>query len=166
MTTGSTTPQTGAAAFSVKGCHFIDFACWFMGALPRRVSTVMRGAAERVARGGSRASVVTLDFDDGSLAQIVYFSGGSPRLGKEYFEAHSAGRSAVLHDFRRLVTFDNRRRRRPRSGKRDKGHDQQFQYFFELVRGSVDHDEPTTLDTASAVLTALDAAGTGTSETR
>lgn len=30
-----------------EGCHFIDFACWFVGALPRRVSTVMRAAPGR-----------------------------------------------------------------------------------------------------------------------
>jgi predicted dehydrogenase/threonine dehydrogenase-like Zn-dependent dehydrogenase len=143
-----------------EGCHFVDFACWFVGALPRRVSTVMRAApGEPLA--AAQSFSVTLDFDDGSVATIFYSSGGSSKLGKEYFEAHAGGRSAVLDDFTRLVTYDGRRNRTTKGKGRDKGHDAQFRYLLELVSGT-DHPEiPTTLDTMWVTFAALESAMSG-----
>ena len=143
-----------------EGCHFIDFACWFVGALPRRVSTVMRAApGEPLA--AAQSFSVTLDFEDGSIATILYGSGGSSGLGKEYFEAHAGGRSAVLDDFTALVTYEGRRKQAKKSRGRDKGHDAQFRHFSELVSGATNQETPTTLDTMPVVLAALESAETG-----
>ncbi len=137
-------PDEGGGRLIGEGCHFIDFACWFVGALPRRVSTVMRAApGEPLA--AAQSFSVTLDFEDGSIATILYGSGGSSGLGKEYFEAHAGGRSAVLDDFTRLITYDGRRKRTTKGKGRDKGHDAQFRHFLgarERGRASRDADHP------------------------
>jgi predicted dehydrogenase/threonine dehydrogenase-like Zn-dependent dehydrogenase len=153
-------PDEGGGRLVGEGCHFIDFACWFVGALPRRVSTVMRAApGEPLA--ASQSFSVALDFEDGSLATILYGSGGSSGLGKEYFEAHAGGRSAVLDDFTGLIVYDGRRKRTTKGKGRDKGHDAQFCHFLELVNGATHLDTPTTLDTMSVVLASLDSAEAG-----
>jgi predicted dehydrogenase/threonine dehydrogenase-like Zn-dependent dehydrogenase len=147
-----------------EGCHFIDFACWFIGRLPRRVSTIMRAApGEPLAVAQSFS--VTLDFADGSIATILYGSGGASGLGKEYFEAHSAGRSAILDDFTALTTYEGRRRRVTKSRRRDKGHDAQFRHFLELMSGRSSAITPTTLDTMSVVLASLESAEAGSPTT-
>jgi len=152
-------PDEGGGRLIGEGCHFIDFACWFVGALPRRVSTVMRAApGEPLA--AAQSFSVALDFEDGSIATILYGSGGSSGLGKEYFEAHAGGRSAVLEDFTGLVTYDGRKKQTKRGG-RDKGHDAQFRHFLELVSGAIHPEMPTTLDTMSVVLAALKSAKAG-----
>jgi predicted dehydrogenase/threonine dehydrogenase-like Zn-dependent dehydrogenase len=152
--------EEGGGRLLGEGCHFIDFACWFVGALPRRVSTVMR-AAPGEPLGAAQSFSVTLDFDDGSIATILYGSGGSSGLGKEYFEAHAGGRSAVLDDFAALVTYDGRRKQTKKGKGRDKGHDAQFRYLLHLVSGVMHPDAPTTLDTMAVVLAALESAKAG-----
>jgi hypothetical protein len=104
---------------------------------------------------------VTLDYEDGSLATILYGTGGASGLGKEYFEAHAGGRSAVLDDFTALVTYDGRRKQTVKRKGRDKGHDAQFRHFLELVNGANSPETPTTLDTMSVVLAALESAEAG-----
>ncbi len=153
-------PDEGGGRLVGEGCHFIDFACWFVGALPRRVSTMMRAApGEPLA--AAQSFSVALDFEDGSIATILYGSGGATGLGKEYFEAHAGGRSAVLDDFTALVTYDGRRKQTKKGKGRDKGHDAQFRYLRELVNGSVRADTPTTLETMSVVLAVLGSAEAG-----
>jgi len=149
--------EDGGGRLLGEGCHFIDFACWFVGALPHRVSTTMRAAPDEPLAAAQSFSV-TLDFDDGSIATILYGSGGSTRLGKEYFEAHSGGCSAVLEDFTTLRTYDGRRSRRARGKGRDKGHDAQFKHLLQLVRGATSEQMPTTLQTMSITLDALSSA--------
>ncbi len=143
-----------------EGCHFIDFACWFVGALPRRISSVVRAGSDEPLAAAQSFSV-TLDFEDSSIATILYGSGGSSGLGKEYFEAHAGGRSAVLDDFVELVAYDGRRKRTTKGKGRNKGHDAQFRHFLKLVSGTEHPEPPSTLDTMSAVLAALESAETG-----
>ncbi len=143
-----------------EGCHFIDLACWFVGALPRRVSTIMRAAPDEPLASAQSFSV-TLDFDDGSIATILYGAGGSSGLGKEYFEAHAGGRSAVLDDFTELVSYDSRRKQAKKARGRDKGHEAQFHHLLHLVRGAEESQGPTTLDAMSVVLAALESATSG-----
>ncbi len=140
-----------------EGCHFIDFACWLIGSLPRRVSTLMRAAAGTPLAAAESFSVI-LDFPDGSLATILYSSGGARGLHKEYFEAHAGGRSAVLDDFVKLATYTDRRKRTKRHRVADKGHAAQFDYFLALVRGARQPPPVTTLATMRATLAALDSA--------
>ena len=52
-------PSDGGGRLIGEGCHFIDFACWFVGALPRRVSAVMRAAADRPLAAAQSFSVTT-----------------------------------------------------------------------------------------------------------
>jgi predicted dehydrogenase len=153
-------PDVGGGRLVGEGCHFIDFAAWFVGSVPRRVSTVMRASpGEPLA--SAQSFSVTLDFPDDSIATIMYGSSGSAGLGKEYFEAHSGGRSAALDEFTRLVTFDGRRSRTRRERRRDKGHSRQFRHFLELVTGRAEAAAPATIDTMPAVLAALDSAHSG-----
>jgi predicted dehydrogenase len=140
-----------------EGCHFIDFTCWFVSALPQRVSTIMRSQPDEPLATAQSFSV-TLDFADGSIATILYGSGGASGLGKEYFEAHAGGRSAVLDDFTELVTYDGRRRQAQKARGRDKGHNAQFRHYLGLVHGSDKHETPTTLETMSVVLRACHSA--------
>jgi len=136
-------PEDGGGRLLGEGCHFVDFACWFAGELPARVSTVMRAAPGRPL-GTAQSFSVALDFADGSLATVLYSAGGGRQLDKEYVEAHSAGTSGALDDF-----------------KRDKGHGAQFVHLREVVTGSAEPVEPDPLDSMAVTLAALRSAETG-----
>ncbi len=83
-------PDEGGGRLLGEGCHFVDFACWFAGELPRRVGTTMRAAPGQPLAAGQSFSV-SLDFADGSLATVFYSAEGGRPLQKEYVEAHAPG---------------------------------------------------------------------------
>lgn len=116
-------PEDGGGRMVGEGCHFVDFACWLVGSVPTSVA-----AAPGVpsSSGPADAFTVALGFQDGSVATILYSSGGASNLAKEYVEAHASGRSGCIDDYRVLTLYDGRRRRTVRAGKRDKGHPGQF----------------------------------------
>jgi predicted dehydrogenase len=147
-------PDDGGGRLLGEGCHFIDFACWVVGALPVEVSCVLqRNTDDHVAAAQSFASV--LGFEDGSLATIMYSAAGSPRMGKEYVEAHAGGRSGILDDYRELTMQGPNGRTRIR-GRGDKGHNAQFSALRQLssMAGSA-RTEPDQLGTMESTLRAL-----------
>lgn len=155
-------PADGGGRLLGEGCHFVDLACWLVGRLPARVSCHM-APAEGVPVASSQSFVVSLGFDDGSLATIFYGSHGASRAGKERIEAHAGGVSVTLDDFRHLRTVDGRRSRVVRKRTADKGHRQQLVALREALT-SVDgtrSDEPDPLSTMRVTLAALDSALTG-----
>jgi predicted dehydrogenase len=146
-------PEEGGGRLLGEGCHFVDFACWLTGLVPAHVTGAVRRERD-VPVAAAQSFAITLEFPDRSLATIVYGGHGSPRLGKEYVEAHAGGRSAVLDDFRSLALFEGGRRRR-RSRSSDKGHDTQFLALRRLVESGEEDDPPDPLASMAATLAAL-----------
>jgi predicted dehydrogenase/threonine dehydrogenase-like Zn-dependent dehydrogenase len=140
-----------------EGCHFIDFACWLTGALPDRVECTLRPDRGQPLA-AAQSFVVTLSFASGSVASILYSSRGATSVGKEYVEAHCAGRSAILDDFRSLRLAGDGRTRRSSQRSRDKGHRAQFAAFRQAVAGTPPYEPPDPLATMAVTLAALRAA--------
>jgi predicted dehydrogenase len=143
-----------------EGCHFVDFACWLIGALPTQVSCVGGGSPGHPLAAARRFSIV-LGFGEGSVATIVYGDGGADGVSKEYVEAHAEGRSAVLDDFRTLALHTGRRVRRARERRRNKGHTEQLQSLREVLSGRRAPAAPDPLDTMAVTFAALTAMETG-----
>ena len=121
-------------------------------------------AAGDVPLASSQAFTISLGFDDGSLATILYGSQGASRAGKERIEAHAGGVSITLDDFRRLVIVGRRRTRTERRRSADKGHERQLVALREqLTSGDATAPAgPDPLDTMRVTLAALESALTGT----
>jgi predicted dehydrogenase/threonine dehydrogenase-like Zn-dependent dehydrogenase len=139
-----------------EGCHFIDFACWVIGLLPTNVSCRIPQEPDLPIALGQRFACA-LTFVDGSIATILYGAESSSRVGKEYIEAHSGGRSAILDDFRSLtLSGKGRRPMRRRNRGQDKGHAAQAIRLRDLVtRGMSPPDDLDPLDSMSVTLAAL-----------
>jgi predicted dehydrogenase/threonine dehydrogenase-like Zn-dependent dehydrogenase len=143
-----------------EGCHFVDFACWLVGALPATVACVVRPEPGQPLAGAANFTV-TLAFGDGSGATIVYLDRGAQAVRKEYIEAHAGGASAVLDDFSSLKLVDPGGRRHVKSHRGNKGHRPQLAAFRSLLQGAVSASEPDPLATMGVTLAALRAAETG-----
>ena len=119
--------ETEGSRFDGEGGHFIDTLSWWLGALPVEV--------QAVGTPGGQDLLVTIGFDDGSVATLAYATGGHPRFPKETFEASAGGRSARLDNFRRAAVWRGRRRRVQRAiGAVDKGQRHELQAFLAAVR--------------------------------
>lgn len=150
-------PEEGGGRLLGEGCHFVDFACWFVGALPSHVSAIVPPSTERLAL--AQRFAVTMTFADCSVATILYGSESAPSLDKELVEAHAGGRSAIIHDYRRLELHGEKRSRIVRGNRRDKGHREQFVAFRRRLEGDKP-EGPDPLDTMAISLQALASACT------
>lgn len=94
-------PEIGGGRLIGEGCHFIDLACCLAGGPPRRVAaTAARSVGNPRAPRTLEDVIVTMDFEDGSAASIVYCSQGDSSLPKERIEVMAGGRHVVIDDFR------------------------------------------------------------------
>ena len=152
--------EEGGGRLLGEGCHFVDFACWAVDALPERVSCTMRPDPGRPLAAAQRFSI-GLEFADGSLATIAYLASGASDVGKEYVEAHAGGRSAVLDDFRSLDLY-GAGKDRSRGRTQDKGHDEQFRRLHAQLNGGEAPEGPDPLGTMAVTFAALRSAESGT----
>jgi polar amino acid transport system substrate-binding protein len=137
-----------------EGCHFVDFACWFMGGLPADVQATVYNPGGPLML--AQRFAINLTFANGSLATILYGSESAPGVNKELVEAHCDRRSARLDDFRRLQLLGSKSED-IRSRVTDKGHRAQFEAFRRAVEGD-GQPVPDMLETMGVTLWALRAA--------
>jgi predicted dehydrogenase/threonine dehydrogenase-like Zn-dependent dehydrogenase len=145
-------PGDGGGRLLGEGCHFVDFACWFVGSLPTAVAAAVPDSGVAVAL--EQRFAITLTFAGGSLATIFYGSEADGDFSKELVEAHSAGRSAVLHDYKSLELRGGGRPRTINDRRQDKGHRAQFVAFRQRLDGDPG-TRPDPLDTMAVTLEAL-----------
>jgi predicted dehydrogenase len=151
-------PRDGGGRLLGEGCHFVDLACWLVGALPNGVRATLQPLPGESLSGAGRFAV-SLGFADGSLATILYSDGNAAALPKELVEVHGGGRSALLDDFRRLRLFEGRSEKKLGGRSQDKGHSAQFQHLRERLRSGTTAERLDPLATMEVTLTALERAG-------
>jgi predicted dehydrogenase len=122
-------PEVGGGRIIGEGCHFVDLLSFLTGdvaleGVRARPLGRPRGPAENVA--------IELAFADGSVGQILYTSRGAGGLGKERFEAHAGGVSAVVEDYRAGTIWNGSRKTSP--GAPGKGHAQEIAALLAAVR--------------------------------
>ena len=152
-------PNDGGGRLLGEGCHFVDLACWLVGAAPTAVRGTVKPLPGETAKTAGRF-VVSLGFPGGSLATILYGDGNAAAVPKELVEVHGGGRSGLLDDFRSLRLFDGRSEEKLGGRRQDKGHAEQFKHLRgRLTSAQPDPDELDPLLTMAATLTALESAG-------
>jgi predicted dehydrogenase/threonine dehydrogenase-like Zn-dependent dehydrogenase len=158
-------PEDGGGRLLGEGCHFVDLACWIVGAMPTAVQAIMAPLEQETLQTAQRF-IVSLGFADGSLASVLYTDEGANGLGKEYVEVHTGGRSGVLHDFRRLELLDGRSRKEVNTRGQDKGHRAQFAHLRKRLGSAIADDaEVDPLESMQVTLAALESLSTGHSVT-
>ena len=125
-------PEIGGGRIIGEGCHFIDFLSFLVGAPP---SSVNMTALPDGGRYHQDNAILTLAYPDGSIGTIHYLANGDKAFPKEQVDVFTAGRVAVLNDFRQLEMVYNGHRNVLRSRfKQDKGHAASWQAFLNATR--------------------------------
>ena len=119
--------ESEGSRFEGEGGHFIDTVSWWLGAVPLQVYALSAADPDDV--------VMTVAFDDGSVATLAYATHGNRRSPKETFEALAGGRTARLDNFRKVTVWTGSRARTVRArGAVDKGQGHQLERFLAAVR--------------------------------
>lgn len=109
-------------------CHFIDTCAAIVGNNARNVHAVgslFPDAAQR------DDVVLSLSYDDGSVASVTYASRGHDNDEKERIDIFGGGHSASIIDFHRLALDGHR----SKMSSQDKGHVDQIAVFRDVIYG-------------------------------
>ncbi|MFQ5629624.1 MAG: bi-domain-containing oxidoreductase, partial [bacterium] len=116
-----------------EGCHFIDCFAYLTGARPAQIFAEAITSQNNRIENDDNVSV-TIKYEDGSVATLLYLANCSPALRKEYCEVHCEGRSAIMDNFNQTVFYEDRKSRR-RKYNGSKGHKQEVAHFVRVVNG-------------------------------
>ena len=125
-------PETGGGRIIGECCHFVDLCQYLANSQCVRV---FGAAANNFGKYADDNAVMTLEFANGSVANIVYTANGDRVMSKERIEVFGGGCSAVLEDFRTLELLKNGHRSVEKARvKRDKGHNGECEAFVRAVK--------------------------------
>jgi predicted dehydrogenase/threonine dehydrogenase-like Zn-dependent dehydrogenase len=116
-----------------EACHFIDLARHLAGSPISDVDAVMLGQRGEAGRADDKSSI-TLAFEDGSFATILYLANGHRRFPKERVEVFCGGRVLQLDNFRQLRGYGWSGFRTMRLWRQDKGNTACVAAFIDALR--------------------------------
>jgi polar amino acid transport system substrate-binding protein len=90
--------ELGGGRIIGEACHFVDFLTYMCGSLPTRVYASAMADPQHL----NDVVNINLEFENGSVGTISYFSNGSKSLDKEYIEVCRGGSTGILRDFKVL----------------------------------------------------------------
>ncbi len=110
--------EVGGGRIIGEACHFIDLARYLTG------HTITHSAIayqENTTDNCHDTAIITLQFADGSIANINYFANGHKSIMKERIEVFSKGKVLQLDNFRKLTGYGWKGFKKMSSFKQDKG---------------------------------------------
>lgn len=110
-------------------CHFVDLVMFLAGAKITAISANVMQEPNNLLD----TVVINLSFNNGSIANISYFSNGNKKLEKEYLEVFSNGQVAIIDDFKKLKIYSNKVSQSKLSSQ-DKGHFEEVKQFLQCIK--------------------------------
>ena len=111
-----------------EACHFVDLLFYLTGSpIVNSDITFLDGDLS------GDTFVISLRFNDGSIASINYFSNGSSLVPKEDLRVYASGDTFHLSNFRKLTHYSGHRKRSFRSSF-DKGHLECMRQYLQAVK--------------------------------
>jgi polar amino acid transport system substrate-binding protein len=126
-------PEIGGGRIIGEVCHFLDLACFIAGSRARRIHTSVLSANPQL-----RDTVsISLEFENGSMANISYYSNGNKNVPKERIEVFCNGTVCLIDDFKTMKIINEKGTRKIRQKGQDKGHSREFELVtYALASGS------------------------------
>lgn len=122
--------EVGGGRIIGEVCHFLDFLTFINGSLP----DTLYASVLPDANGTEDTINVNLNFKNGSIGTISYFSNGPRSLFKEYIEVYRAGVTAILKDFKELEIYSNRKKFKKSLISQDKGQKTMVKAFLDSIK--------------------------------
>lgn len=122
--------EAGGGRILGEACHLLDLARFLVGA---RIVGASAEAMRSSGRSLSDTAQVSLKFEDGSIASILYYANGHRSFPKERIEAFASGKILQLDNFRVLRGFGCSELRSFRTWRVDKGHSSAVQAFLTSI---------------------------------
>lgn len=120
--------KLGGGRIIGEACHFIDLCMFIAG------SKILSVSASAIKDASSLQDTVTiqLNFENGSIANICYFSNGNKNVSKEFLEVFSGGIVAVINDYKEMTIFG--KAEKTVKGSQDKGHNNEVKAYVDAIK--------------------------------
>ena len=125
-------PKVGGGRLIGEACHFIDLARYISGSRIINSNIVSMKDREETLDTFS----ILLKFEDGSIANINYYSNGSKAYPKEYIQVNAEGKILEINNFKELKGYGFSNFKKMKSSKQDKGHKACINGFLNSTRGN------------------------------
>ena len=120
--------EVGGGRLLGEGCHYIDLV---MFVVDRKI---IKYTKYSLRNNSSDTFSLQLEFDDGSIASIHYFSNGSKMIQKERLEIYVAEQVLRLDNFKKLYGYSWPKFKKYNLWIQDKGHDECVKRFIESIQ--------------------------------
>jgi predicted dehydrogenase/threonine dehydrogenase-like Zn-dependent dehydrogenase len=121
--------EIGGGRVIGEACHFIDFLTFINGSLPISVYANAMSDPNNL----NDTLSISLNYENGSVGTIHYFSNGDKSLPKERVEIFGNGVTAVLDDFKKLTIHSKGRTKDHKLLNQDKGQKVEVQQFIQSI---------------------------------
>ena len=111
-------------------CHFLDLCMFLAGSKPKSIAALC--LEDPLNLEDTITSIV--QFQNGSVATISYYTNGNKMLEKEYLEVYCNGSIAIMNDFKKLTILGEKKIHNTIT--QDKGHRQELVEFFNALKNN------------------------------
>lgn len=117
-----------------EGCHFIDTMQYITGSRPINVfaNSIRTNNINQVDYDNS---ILTIEFENGSVGNLLYVANGDSSLPKEYCEIFSGGKTAIMNNFKENTYYSNGKVSKMKYNG-EKGHKEEVASFINAVTGN------------------------------
>jgi len=125
--------EIGGGRIIGEVCHFIDTAAYLTGdSLPKSVvaKSLSSGRSDVIDQDNIS---ITIEYEDGSVATILYIANGDKTLPKEEMQVFSAGRTAIMKNFTELELWRGSGKPQIVNGQ-GKGHKEEVEAFLNSIK--------------------------------
>jgi predicted dehydrogenase len=148
--------QSEGSRFAGEAGHFLDVLSYVTGSRPVSVSSVSL-RPQSITQDDLENVAVTVQYQNGSVGNLLYLTQGSAKVPKEYLECFGGGCTAQLNNFESLMLFEHEKQEKISSAGVDKGQKEELREFVRVAKSGaampipVDSLFDTTLTTFAAL---------------
>jgi len=122
--------KSGGGRLVGEGIHFIDLARYLVGHPINSINTVFMDDASQC----KDSFTISLEFKDGSIASINYWSNGNKTFPKERVQIFSQEKILDMNNFRELTGYGYPGFKRFKTSRQEKGHKEELAAFFDSIK--------------------------------
>ena len=131
-------PEVGGGRIIGEVCHFIDLACFLAGSKASRIHAFTLSGNPALKDTVS----VNIEFRNGSVANVSYYSNGNKNVPKERIEVFCNGTVCTIDDFKSMQIISDKGIKTIKQKGQDKGHSKEFDLVAKSLREGSDFPIP------------------------
>ncbi len=143
--------QVGGGRIVGEACHFIDLATFLAGSIVVKIHALSLHTKPQL----RDSVVINLEFANGSIANVSYYSNGNKQVPKERIEVFCGGTYFLIDDFKNLTISSENNKNIIKQRSQDKGHKNQFNLILDSLKNNSEFPIPFDQIYHSSLITLL-----------